>query len=124
MVGWRGQSFDDDGAMAMKHKHDRLRVQLETRLGVILGRLERIEHDLRQTPDRDWTEQATLQENDEVLQGLGDLERAEAVTIRNTLRRMESGDYGFCTVCREPIDQKRLDAVPTADTCLYCAGIS
>lgn len=105
----------------MTHKYDRLRVQLETRLVEIRGRVGRIEGDLRRPPDRDWTEQATLQENDEVLEGLDDMERAEAVTIRNTLRRIESGDYGVCAVCREPIDQKRLDAVPTADTCIDCA---
>jgi RNA polymerase-binding transcription factor DksA len=102
-------------------KHDRLRVQLETRLGTILGRIGRIEGDLRRTPDRDWTEQASLQENDEVLEGLDDLERAEAVTIRVTLRRIESGDYGVCARCGKPIDQKRLDAVPTADACIHCA---
>jgi RNA polymerase-binding transcription factor DksA len=102
-------------------KHDRLRVQLETRLETILGRIGRIEGDLRRTPDRDWTEQASLQENDEVLEGLDDLERAEAVTIRSTLRRIESGDYGVCARCGKPIDQKRLDAVPTADTCIHCA---
>jgi RNA polymerase-binding transcription factor DksA len=85
------------------------------------GRIGRIEGDLRRTPDRDWTEQAILQENDEVLEGLDDLERAEAVTIRNTLRRIDSGHYGVCAVCREPIDQKRLKAVPTTDTCIHCA---
>lgn len=104
------------------HKDDRLRVQLETRLGEILGRIDRIERDLRQTPDRDWTEQAILQENDEVLEGLDDLQRAEAVTIRKTLRRIESGDYGFCVSCRAPIDQHRLAAMPTADTCIDCAN--
>jgi RNA polymerase-binding transcription factor DksA len=102
-------------------EHDRLRIQLETRLGAIVGRIGRIEGDLRRTPDRDWTEQASLQENDEVLEGLDDLERAEAVTIRQTLRRIESGDYGFCVRCRASIDQKRLEAVPTADTCIRCA---
>lgn len=105
----------------MTDKHDGLRVQLETRLEQILGRIGRIEGDLRRTPDRDWTEQASLQENDEVLEGLDDLERAEAVTIRKTLRRIESGDYGVCARCGRPIDQKRLDAVPTADTCIHCA---
>jgi RNA polymerase-binding transcription factor len=103
------------------HKHDRLRVQLEARLGEIMGRVDRIERDLRRTPDRDWTEQATLQENDEVLAGLDDLERAEALTVRRTLQRIESGSYGFCVSCREPIEQNRLAAMPTADTCMGCA---
>jgi RNA polymerase-binding transcription factor DksA len=103
------------------HRHDRLRVQLETRLAEITDRIHRIERDLRRTPDRDWTEQATLQENDEVLGGLDDLERTEALAIRGALQRIASGDYGFCVRCREPIEQKRLDAVPTADTCMRCA---
>lgn len=103
------------------HKHQELRVQLEARLREIVGRIDRIERDLRQTPDRDWSEQATLQENDEVLAGLDDLERAEAVAIRETLRRIESGRYGLCVRCREPIDRNRLKAVPTAETCIDCA---
>ena len=105
----------------MTDKHDRLRVRLEARLVEILGRIGRIEGDLRRTPDRDWTEQASLQENDEVLEGLDDLERAEAVTIRKTLQRIGSGDYGVCARCGKPIDHKRLEAVPTADTCIHCA---
>lgn len=103
------------------HRHDGLRVQLEARLGDIMSRVDRIARDLRRTPDRDWTEEATLQENDEVLAGLDDLERAEAVTIRATLRRIESGDYGFCVNCRAPIDENRLAAMPTAATCIGCA---
>jgi RNA polymerase-binding transcription factor DksA len=47
------------------------------------------------------------------------------VTCRKTTRclkgSIESGDYGFCARCREPIDLKRLEAVPTTDTCIHCA---
>lgn len=106
---------------AVMQKHQGLRVKLETRLREIVGRIDRIERDLRRTPDRDWIEQATLQENDEVLAGLDDIERAEAVAIRQALRRIESGNYGFCVSCREPIDRNRLKAVPTAETCIDCA---
>ena len=102
-------------------KYQQLRAPLEARLREIVGRIDRIEGDLRRPADRDWVEQATLQENDEVLSGLDELERAEAVAIRNALRRMESGDYGFCVSCRAPIERKRLEAVPTADRCLECA---
>ena len=102
-------------------EHDSLRVQLETRLRQIAGRIDRIGRDLRRTPDRDWTEQAILQETDEGLEGLDERERAEAVTIRQTLRGIESGDYGRCAICRKPIDPRRLAAMPTADTCIDCA---
>jgi RNA polymerase-binding transcription factor DksA len=102
-------------------KHDHLRARLEARLAEIAGRVRRIETDLRRAADPDWTEQATLQENDEVLEGLDELGRQEAIGIRRALRRMESGDYGFCVECREPIDAKRLEALPTADKCGVCA---
>jgi RNA polymerase-binding transcription factor DksA len=102
------------------HQHQ-LRARLEGRLTEITGRINRIERDLRRTPDPDWTEQATLQENDEVLEGLDDLERAEAIAIRKTLRRIEAGDYGICRLCGHRIEPHRLSAVPTADTCIRCA---
>lgn len=46
-----------------------------------------------------------------------DLQRIEAA-----LRRIDKGDYGLCTVCDEPIAQKRLEADPAAPTCVRCAG--
>ena len=105
----------------MTNKQHELRGRLEGRLAEILGRIDRIERDLRRTPERDWTEQATLQENDEVLEGLDDLERAEAVAIRKALRRVEAGDYGVCSGCGQSIEPQRLSAVPTAETCIRCA---
>jgi DnaK suppressor protein len=37
--------------------------------------------------------------------------------VRDALTRIESGSYGFCLVDGEPIDPRRLDAIPWA---LYC----
>jgi RNA polymerase-binding transcription factor DksA len=103
------------------HEHERLKSELETRLATILGRVGRIETDLRRTPDRDWSEQATLQENDEVLESLDELGRAEVLSIRGALRRIAAGEFGLCTACRQPIEPKRLAAAPTAETCIRCA---
>lgn len=102
-------------------KYAALRARFESRLAEMTARVGRIETDLRRTPDRDWTEQATLQENDEVLGRLDDMSRAEVAAIRSALRRIESGDYGLCVECRRPIDEKRLEALPMADTCGDCA---
>jgi DnaK suppressor protein len=101
--------------------HTHLQQRLEARLAEILKRIDRIEQDIRKTPERDWTEQATAVENDQVLEGLDDITRAEALDIRRALRRMAHGEYGFCTACREPIDERRLSAAPTAERCVYCA---
>ena len=102
--------------------HARVKAELQTRLASILGRIGRIETDLHRTPDRDWTEEAVLQENDEVLASLDELGRAEAIRIRGALRRIEAGEFGLCAECRGPIEAKRLEAVPTAERCIRCAG--
>ena len=104
------------------NKQHRLLDRLEPRLEEIVGRIDRIGRDLRRPADRDWTEQASLQENDEVLAGLDDIERTEAAAIRKALRRIESGEYGVCVRCHRSIDQRRLEAMPTADTCIRCTG--
>lgn len=38
--------------------------------------------------------------------------------IEFALKRIEAGDYGICRVCKEPIPEERLDAVPWASTCI------
>lgn len=38
--------------------------------------------------------------------------------IEAALRRIEAGTYGICEVCKEPIPEERLEAVPWARTCV------
>jgi DnaK suppressor protein len=40
--------------------------------------------------------------------------------INDALHRMDSGHYGDCPECEEPISIKRLDAVPWARYCVTC----
>ncbi len=44
---------------------------------------------------------------------LGDVERA--------LHRVETGAYGLCETCRLAIEEARLEALPYASLCLFCA---
>jgi DnaK suppressor protein len=41
--------------------------------------------------------------------------------IAGALRRIDSGDFGHCTVCGEEIDRRRLDFDPTNARCVECA---
>jgi DnaK suppressor protein len=104
------------------YRHGGLRTRLEARLREILDRVGRIETDLRTSHDRDWAERAIELENDQVLEGLDELGRTEVQEIRAALRRIADGSYGFCVECHQPIDDKRLDAAPTAASCIYCAS--
>lgn len=40
--------------------------------------------------------------------------------INAALERIETGDYGFCTICDEDIALKRLENDPSAPNCIDC----
>jgi RNA polymerase-binding protein DksA len=40
--------------------------------------------------------------------------------IDQTLERIEKGNFGLCQSCNNPIDRKRLTAVPHARLCIQC----
>lgn len=49
------------------------------------------------------------------------------ITLENSLRdvnkaleRFDKGTYGICKFCDKPIDEKRLLARPTSNTCISC----
>ena len=44
----------------------------------------------------------------------------ELRAIEDALRRMDSDDYGVCALCEDPIEIKRLEAIPYARFCRAC----
>ena len=40
--------------------------------------------------------------------------------IDQALQRIDLGEYGICRVCKEYIDEKRLEIVPTTRICVPC----
>jgi DnaK suppressor protein len=44
--------------------------------------------------------------------------------IDDALERMEDGEYGECIHCGDPIQEKRLEAVPWARHCLRCQDLN
>jgi RNA polymerase-binding protein DksA len=40
--------------------------------------------------------------------------------LDDALKRIEKGDYGFCTECGKLIDKERLEAVPHSTLCVKC----
>jgi DnaK suppressor protein len=45
---------------------------------------------------------------------LGDRESQMVADIDQALLRMKEGSYGICVRCNQPIDERRLEALPTA----------
>ena len=46
--------------------------------------------------------------------------KARILSIESALRRLDSGDYGYCVECGEEISLKRLDIDPTTTRCIDC----
>ena len=44
----------------------------------------------------------------------------QLLKVEGTLRRIESGEYGYCFVCGEEIDIRRLSVDPTNTRCMKC----
>ena len=42
------------------------------------------------------------------------------ILVQAALRRDHAGDFGLCVECRQPVQRKRLDAVPWALHCVEC----
>ena len=98
-----------------------IEAKLQTRLSDLLARAQVIEDDLRHPLDADWSEQAVDLADDEALEGVDDVLRAEIQQIRLALLRIGNGTYGTCAKCGEEIRRERLEARPIATRCINCA---
>ncbi|MGH0035508.1 MAG: TraR/DksA family transcriptional regulator [Myxococcota bacterium] len=101
--------------------HQAAREKLEARREKLLARTGKIERDLRALANPDSQERVTERENDEVLEGLGEAERAELEQIRLALARLDAGTYFQCQRCGGEIPEARLEAVPETTYCVACA---
>ena len=99
-----------------------LAAKLTARLAELADRSEEIEEDLRGALDADFSEQAVDLADDEALEGVDDVLRAEAAQIRAALARIDNGTYGTCANCGAEIGAKRLEAQPVATRCIKCAA--
>ena len=51
------------------------------------------------------------------------LEKTLEVSLYNVnkaIKKIEEGNYGLCEKCSQPIDPKRLEAFPSATSCMAC----
>ena len=93
------------------------RLELQARLAEIKSDVTHAEVPM----PADFAEQAVERETEEVLDALGEAGEVELRAISKALARIESGDYGVCTGCGDPIPPKRLEVLPFSDKCVHCA---
>ena len=101
-----------------------IKKQLLTLRDEYIRRIDAIEvetHHKEAPVEKDFAEQATQSENDDVLAALDDEAQHMIMHIDSALDRIEQGTYGICKSCSEPIQNARLQALPFVDMCVSCA---
>ena len=68
----------------------------------------------------DPTDRASMESDRNFELRIRDRERKLISKIKKTLEKIEEGTFGFCEVCGEPIDFKRLEARPVTTHCIDC----
>ncbi len=104
------------------NNYDDLKIKLEVKKEELRDRLNRIRQSKRKEHDKDWAEQASERENDDVVDILGENIMKELEQIDNSLKRMERNEYNICASCGEDINDDRLFALPYTSLCIKCAG--
>lgn len=65
-------------------------------------------------------DQAQLSHDEFVSLRLNSLDYGQLRLVEEALDRMQSGDFGFCLACEQPIPSIRLQALPWARYCVPC----
>lgn len=97
-------------------------LQLTEKRTELLDRLNRVQKSKSKVHDRDFSEQATERENDEVVDSLEDSILLEIEQINRALSRLESNTYDICSNCNEKIASDRLKALPYTSLCIECSS--
>ena len=105
-------------------KLENVRRKLWEQRRTLLQQVARVEDNLRwlgTNVEPEMEEEGQEENIARLLTRLDDRERAELDAIDRALARIETGEYGRCSVCGELIPEGRLEALPATDTCLTCA---
>jgi RNA polymerase-binding transcription factor DksA len=104
--------------------HTVLRAQLQEERGRLQDQLRELGHG----PDGNLTFDGGFADSSQVTAERGEME-ALAVSLADrlhevdgALKRLDTGGYGECEECGQPIGEPRLEAMPGARRCIVCAS--
>ena len=103
----------------LKQIKQRLLEERETLIGKLSG--NDLSIDDSETPDP--IDLAVRNYSKNVMLAVSENESKQLVLIDEALRRIEDEEYGECQNCEEPINPKRLAAIPWARYCLNCQAL-
>jgi DnaK suppressor protein len=106
----------------MKSYRDRLLSRRESLFSQVTeAEMSSRERDLEATQDP--ADMAANAYTKELLISMSANDRKLLVLIDEALERVEKNEYGACVNCGEPVQEKRLDAVPWTRYCLKCQDL-
>jgi DnaK suppressor protein len=98
--------------------------RLQTLRDELTQRIDSIDADIhhkKEPVEKDFAEQVTQRENDEVLTAIDEEAQQTVFLIDKALAQIKAGTYGICTACGKKIAEQRLQALPYATTGIKCA---
>jgi RNA polymerase-binding transcription factor DksA len=101
-----------------KSELETLKAELEARL----NRYHAHQHREGGPLEKDFEEQASQTQNDEVVDSLENEARDELAQVVRALNRIEGGEGDECEQCGETIDPRRLQVLPYTTVCVNCAA--
>lgn len=102
-------------------KTDEFRKLLVARKAELTGNLEDVRFDTIARMGRVAEEdQAQMSHEEFISLRRNSMDYTSLRQVQSALDRLESGDYGVCAECEEPISEKRLKAIPWAQYCVHC----
>ena len=102
------------------NKHEDIAKTLNARLSELQRHLSKVDTELHKRLSADSEDQAIELENQEALEVIERSDIREIRQIQAALTRIADGTYGICTRCGQPIEPRRLKALPTAAVCVSC----
>jgi DnaK suppressor protein len=110
-----------------KRKSTKYREKLLVRREGLVGQVQAAEAYSRERDAEATQDPADMAANaytKELMMSMSTNDRQLLESIDAALYRIAEGDYGKCIHCGDPIQEKRLEAVPWARYCLRCADLN
>ena len=105
-----------DCAVVETRLHE-LRNEMTSRINAI----DKEVHHREEPVEKDFAEQVTQGENNDVLNALDNEAKVVVQQIDDALLSIKEGTYGICKRCGNAIAEKRLEAIPYVTLCIECA---
>ena len=94
--------------------------QLQSLLREASGTVEGMSDEEKKETFPDPTDRAALETDRNFLLRIRDRERKLITKIRESLKRIEEGEFGICASCGGDISAGRLEARPVTTLCIQC----